>query len=98
MSFALRVGWILTCNPRPLEWLDERGRFASEQNRSGFTPGEGAGFCLMAAEETAQKYRLPILGRVTGVGIAGEENGVDSEDPEGWIGDEFRNCRGLPIT
>jgi 3-oxoacyl-[acyl-carrier-protein] synthase-1 len=72
--------------PETLEWLDERGKLMSEVNRSGFTPGEGAGFCLMTAERTARKYRLPILCRITGIGIAWEKNAIDSEEPGVGVG------------
>ncbi len=41
-----------------LEWLDEEGLLKSPANRSGFTPGEGAGFCLLASANVIRQLGL----------------------------------------
>ncbi|NMO23275.1 hypothetical protein HPC49_50710 [Pyxidicoccus fallax] len=47
-----------------LEWLDARGLLKSSVNRSGFTPAEGAGFCLLASTRRARD-----LGREPGAWV-----------------------------
>lgn len=37
--------------PETLLWLDETGQLRSNDNITGFYPGEGAGFCLLASDE-----------------------------------------------
>src|SRR5690606_21525486 len=48
-------------NPDTLEWLDEGGQLMSGENRSGFPPGEGAGFLLLASTAAAVRLKLPVL-------------------------------------
>lgn len=48
-------------NADTLEWLDDGGQLMSGENRSGFPPGEGAGFLLLASTAAAAKWKLPVL-------------------------------------
>ncbi|MDR5744599.1 beta-ketoacyl synthase N-terminal-like domain-containing protein [Caballeronia sp. LZ029] len=51
-------------SPVTLEWLDDTGALMSSSNRNGFPPGEGAGTCVLASEDMARRFALPILARV----------------------------------
>jgi 3-oxoacyl-[acyl-carrier-protein] synthase I len=57
-----------------LEWLDETEQLHSEANTWGFTPGEGAGFCLVCSQSAAERRRLEPLGWVLEVSTAMEQN------------------------
>ncbi len=57
-----------------LEWLDEGRRLMSAQNRAGFVPGEGAGFCVVASTSVARQHGLDILAWVLSVATTSEEN------------------------
>lgn len=61
-----------------LEWLDNAGRLASDSNRLGFTPGEGAAFVIVASVARARALRLPALARIAGVGSAHETKTRDA--------------------
>ncbi len=37
-------------HPDTMEWLDANRQLAGAVSRSGFVPGEGAGFCLLMTE------------------------------------------------
>ena len=37
-------------HPDTMEWLDANRQLAGPVSRSGFVPGEGAGFCLLMTE------------------------------------------------
>lgn len=62
-----------------LEWLDERGQLKSGENRSGFVPGEGAGFCLLASAQTIARIGLEVLGWLVAVASSNEENRIKTE-------------------
>ena len=66
-------------DPDTLEWLDSERQLMSAQNRSGFPPGEGAAFCLLASLETARLYRLEILAEILGAGSAYEDNRIKTD-------------------
>ena len=51
----------------------------SALNRSGFPPGEGAGFCLLASTAAARRHKLDVLAWVVGVATAIEENRIKTE-------------------
>jgi 3-oxoacyl-[acyl-carrier-protein] synthase-1 len=57
-----------------LEWLDENRQLMSARNRSGFPPGEAAGFCLLGSSDWAGRMGLAPLGRIAAVNIAVEQN------------------------
>lgn len=65
--------------PETLEWLDEGERLHSEGNKYGFCPGEGAGFCLMARKDTADRLGLRPMLTVVATATAKEENLVGTE-------------------
>ena len=62
-----------------LEWLDAEGQLMSAENRSGFPPGEGAGFCLLASAAAVQRLRLPALAELVSLGSAREPNPMKTE-------------------
>lgn len=62
-----------------LEWLDDEGQLMSAGNRSGFPPGEAAGFCLLASVTTARRLKLPILAQIVAVATAMEPNRIKTE-------------------
>ncbi|MCV2890305.1 beta-ketoacyl synthase N-terminal-like domain-containing protein [Ruegeria aquimaris] len=65
--------------PETLEWLDEGERLHSDGNKYGFCPGEGAGFCLMARKDTANRLGLHRVLRVVATEIGKEENLIGTE-------------------
>lgn len=79
MEFCLIGGVDSYLIPETLEWLDSEEQLMSEENRSGFPPGEGAGFCLLALEPTVRKWNLDVLARVVAVATAEEENRIKTE-------------------
>lgn len=52
--------------PATLEWLDAEGQLQSARRRSGFPPGEGAGFCLLADAAFARRHGLAAAAHVVG--------------------------------
>jgi 3-oxoacyl-[acyl-carrier-protein] synthase-1 len=65
--------------PETLEWLDAQGQLASSSNRSGFPPGEAAGFCLLASTETARRLHLDVLAWIVGSATSIEEHPLRSD-------------------
>lgn len=57
-----------------LESLDARGLLKSPVNRSGFTPGEGAGFCLLASSRVKRHLGLTPLARIASAVTRREEH------------------------
>jgi len=62
-----------------LEWLDETKRLHSEANKDGFIPGEGAGFCLLASLDFANRYHLKPLAMILSVGSSEEPHPLTSD-------------------
>lgn len=62
-----------------LEWLDAEGQLASSANRSGFPPGEAAGFLVVAATETARLRQLNVLAWIIGSATATEKHPIRSD-------------------
>lgn len=58
--------------PATIEWLDAHRQLASKATRSGFVPGEAAGFCLLANEHGGRQLGVRALARVRSVGVARE--------------------------
>ncbi|MBI9089321.1 MAG: hypothetical protein JEZ12_08895 [Desulfobacterium sp.] len=79
MDFCLIGGVDSYMIPETLEWLDSEEQLMSEENRSGFPPGEGAGFCLLASEPMVLKWNLDVLARVVAVATAEEENRIKTK-------------------
>lgn len=65
-------------HPATLDWLDESGRLSTTANRSGFVPGEAAGFVLVTTDATARAWGLPTLATIRGVGTWVEPNALGS--------------------
>lgn len=65
--------------PETLEWLDDEDQLMSGENRSGFPPGEGSGFCLLASTSAARRWKLDVLAWVVAVATAEEQNRIKTE-------------------
>lgn len=63
-----------------LEWLDVERQLMSEQNRSGFVPGEGAGFCLVASAGAARRLGLDVLAWLVSAATAREPHLIKTND------------------
>jgi 3-oxoacyl-[acyl-carrier-protein] synthase-1 len=61
--------------------LDREGRVKSAVNLDGFIPGEAAGFLLLTKAATAQRKRLPVLGRLKSLKTGFEEGHFGSDQP-----------------
>ncbi len=79
IEFCLIGGVDSYMEAETLEWLDDEGQLMSGENRSGFPPGESAGFCLLAAKETAQRNRLEILADVIGIATTMEKKRIKTD-------------------
>jgi 3-oxoacyl-[acyl-carrier-protein] synthase I len=58
--------------PETMEWLDDNRQLMGVVARSGFIPGEAAGFCLLANEDTCARRGLQALASVFPGGMAQE--------------------------
>lgn len=65
--------------PETLEWLDEHDQLHSENNSWGYTPGEGAGFCLLCTDEVVKRYRLQTFGQILSAATAYEKNLIKTD-------------------
>jgi 3-oxoacyl-[acyl-carrier-protein] synthase I len=63
-----------------LAWLDTERQLMSEENRSGFVPGEGAGFCLVASTGVARRRGLDVLAWLVSAATARERNLIKTND------------------
>jgi 3-oxoacyl-[acyl-carrier-protein] synthase-1 len=61
-------------DPMRLKAIDLAGRLHSANYSWGFTPGEGAGFCILATGRTAFDLGLPLLAEMRAVATATEAN------------------------
>ena len=78
-SWCLAGGVDSYMNADTLEWLDDGGQLMSAENRSGFPPGEGAGFLLLTSTATAAKWNLPVLAWIIATATVYEENRIKTE-------------------
>lgn len=62
-----------------LSWLNSCSRLKTSNNRFGFIPGEGAGFCLIASPETMSRYGLIEAATVRAVSTTEEEHPMGSD-------------------
>ena len=62
-----------------LEWLDENRQLMSAANRSGFPPGEAAGFCLLASSSFASSASLEPLAHVATVSRSFEKHQIKTD-------------------
>jgi len=66
--------------PDTMEWLDENRQLIGAVSRSGFVPGEGAGFCLLMADRTLKRLDLRALARLLAVAIGRETKLIKTSD------------------
>jgi 3-oxoacyl-[acyl-carrier-protein] synthase-1 len=59
-------------HPDTMEWLDANRQLVGAVSRSGFVPGEAAGFCLVVAASARERLGLPARARVLAVGVSRE--------------------------
>lgn len=55
-----------------MEWLDANRQLVGAVSRSGFVPGEGAGFCLLMSDRLRTRIGLLSLARVASVAVGRE--------------------------
>jgi 3-oxoacyl-[acyl-carrier-protein] synthase I len=55
-----------------MEWLDANRQLVGAVSRSGFVPGEGAGFCLLMSERVRANLGLRRLARVASAAVGRE--------------------------
>jgi 3-oxoacyl-[acyl-carrier-protein] synthase-1 len=67
-------------NPDTMEWLDENRQLVGAISRSGFVPGEGAGFCLLMSEHARAQLALTALARVLAVAMGRETKLMKTSD------------------
>jgi 3-oxoacyl-[acyl-carrier-protein] synthase-1 len=65
-------------HPATIDWLDESRRLCTAANRSGFVPGEAAGFFVVTTDANARAWRLPELATIRSVATAIEPNPIAS--------------------
>lgn len=79
IEFCLIGGVDSYMQAETLEWLDDEGQLMSGENRSGFPPGESAGFCLLASTAAAHRSGLAVLADVVGTATTLEKNLIKTE-------------------
>lgn len=62
-----------------LEWIEDSQQLHARSNSWGFTPGEAAGFCLLASSRVAAALGGRAPARLLGVATAYEENRIKTE-------------------
>jgi 3-oxoacyl-[acyl-carrier-protein] synthase-1 len=67
-------------HPDTMEWLDANLQLAGAVSRSGFVPGEGAAFCLLANEAACARWNLHPHARVLEAALAMEEKLIKTSD------------------
>jgi 3-oxoacyl-[acyl-carrier-protein] synthase-1 len=67
-------------HPDTMEWLDRNRQLGGTVSRSGFFPGEGAGFCLLMAWRTCKKLGLNAQIKVRSVVTGKETKLIKTED------------------
>jgi 3-oxoacyl-[acyl-carrier-protein] synthase I len=67
-------------HPDTMEWLDGNRQLANTVSRSGFVPGEGAGFCLLMTEPARVRLGLKSLARVIAVAVGKETKLIKTTD------------------
>jgi 3-oxoacyl-[acyl-carrier-protein] synthase-1 len=66
--------------PDTLEWLDGNRQLVGAISRSGFVPGEGAGFCLIMADTAWRRLGLSPLATVASVALGKETKLIKTSD------------------
>ena len=67
-------------HPDTMEWLDANRQLVGAVSRSGFVPGEGAGFCLVMTEQACTRIGIKILACVREVGLGKETKLIKTTD------------------
>jgi 3-oxoacyl-[acyl-carrier-protein] synthase-1 len=68
-----------------LDWLETEGRLKAKGIRNGFTPGEGAGFVILATRAGAAAYGLSALATLRGAGVTSEPCHINSGAEKGEV-------------
>jgi 3-oxoacyl-[acyl-carrier-protein] synthase-1 len=63
-----------------IEWLGSHRQLACPSTRSGFIPGEGAGFCLLMAAHASRRLQLHPLARLASVAVGRETKLIKSSE------------------
>jgi 3-oxoacyl-[acyl-carrier-protein] synthase-1 len=67
-------------HPDTMEWLDANRQLTGSVSRSGFIPGEGAGFCLLMSESAAYRRGLRPLAFVSSASSGRETKLIKTAD------------------
>jgi 3-oxoacyl-[acyl-carrier-protein] synthase I len=65
--------------PATLAWLESNGQLLTPGARSGFLPGEGAGFLVLATDGLQRHLRTKAMGTILGVGSSFETAVIKSD-------------------
>jgi 3-oxoacyl-[acyl-carrier-protein] synthase-1 len=79
-EFCLAGGVDSYLEPETLEWLDQEKQLLSDENRLGFPPGEGAGFCLVALATAARRLRMSVLAWIVTAATTTERNLIKTDN------------------
>jgi 3-oxoacyl-[acyl-carrier-protein] synthase-1 len=63
-----------------MEWLDENRQLVGTVSRSGFVPGEAAGFCLVMTDQCRRRLGLNSLAAVQACAIGKETKLIKTQD------------------
>lgn len=63
-----------------MEWLDANRQLAGPVSRSGFVPGEGAAFCLLASDAACARWNIQPHARVWEAALARESKLIKTRD------------------
>lgn len=63
-----------------MEWLDAQRQLAGPVSRSGFVPGEGAAFCLLASDAACARWNIQPRARVWDAALARESKLIKTRD------------------
>ena len=75
-------------HPDTMEWLDANRQLVGAVSRSGFVPGEGAGFCLLMSESIRKRLELKSQARILAAATGRETKLIKTAD----------NCLGQGLT
>ena len=78
-EFCLIGGVDSYIDPDTLDWLEDNDQIHKPLNAWGFIPGEAASFCLVCSQETAQRYDMPVLARLSAISVEIEANRIKTE-------------------
>lgn len=67
-------------HPDTMEWLDANRQLVGAVSRSGFVPGEAAGFCLVATASARERLTLPARARVLTGGVSRETSVIKTTE------------------